>query len=480
MACVRKRRGKYVVDRRDAGGVRRWKSFVRRSDAERYLHQIAPQSRRRTGAAIPPNIVMSDFTERWLLKVEATVKPSTYLRYQQCLTCHILPRFGSKRVLDIDQDAIELFLLDKLREERPPHPNAESSITRKRKFAKKTVANIHAVLRTLLQWAVSKRVLFENPARELAKELKLTESKEVRKAKIKAMDREQRHQFLVTAARVAPAWYPLFAFLAGTGARLGECLALEWQHVAFEKCEIKLEQSFSEHSDDDEPGTLKTGGKRQVDMSQMLASTLKRLKTTRTEQKLKYGWSEDPVYVFVTKEGTRLDASNVRHAMARVLKKAGLPKHFSPHCFRHTYASLMIQQGESLKYVQRQLGHSSIQVTSDIYGDWLPIGNKAAVDRLDGDFSESLESGSKMPEMVAVGERVSIGTTLQLPEVTNESLVPPIRIERTTRGLGNRCSIQLSYGGRVQFQYLAVLPALDLWGQVFLACSFGDTSEPSM
>jgi hypothetical protein len=31
-------------------------------------------------------------------------------------------------------------------------------------------------------------------------------------------------------------------------------------------------------------------------------------------------------------------------------------------------------------------------------------------------------------------------------------LVPPIRIERTTRGLGNRCSIQLSYGGKTKFQ----------------------------
>ena len=34
-------------------------------------------------------------------------------------------------------------------------------------------------------------------------------------------------------------------------------------------------------------------------------------------------------------------------------------------------------------YVQRQLGHSSIKLTVDTYGKWLPMGNKAAVDRLD-------------------------------------------------------------------------------------------------
>src|SRR5215510_5368788 len=59
------------------------------------------------------------------------------------------------------------------------------------------------------------------------------------------------------------------------------------------------------------------------------------------------------------------------------------PRHFTPHCLRHTYASLLLQQGESPAYVQRMLGHASIQLTVDTYGRWLPLGNKAAVDRLD-------------------------------------------------------------------------------------------------
>lgn len=69
---------------------------------------------------------------------------------------------------------------------------------------------------------------------------------------------------------------------------------------------------------------------------------------------------------------------------------AGLPQHFTPHGFRHTFASLLLQQGESPAYVQRQLGHASIKLTVDTYGKWLPMGNKAAVDRLDD------SSGSKV------------------------------------------------------------------------------------
>ena len=69
--------------------------------------------------------------------------------------------------------------------------------------------------------------------------------------------------------------------------------------------------------------------------------------------------------------------------LSRVIKNAGLPSHFTPHFLRHTYASLLLQQGESPAYVQRQLGHASITLTVDTYGRWLPMGNKAAVNRLD-------------------------------------------------------------------------------------------------
>jgi integrase len=53
-------------------------------------------------------------------------------------------------------------------------------------------------------------------------------------------------------------------------------------------------------------------------------------------------------------------------------------------------------KGEPVTYVQRQLGHASIQPTVDTYGKWLSMGNKAAVDRLD-----DWESGNRMVAMAA-------------------------------------------------------------------------------
>ena len=49
---------------------------------------------------------------------------------------------------------------------------------------------------------------------------------------------------------------------------------------------------------------------------------------------------------------------------------------------RHTYASLLLQADEPIGYVKQQLGHSSIQVTVDRYGHFVPGANRSAVDRL--------------------------------------------------------------------------------------------------
>jgi integrase len=63
------------------------------------------------------------------------------------------------------------------------------------------------------------------------------------------------------------------------------------------------------------------------------------------------------------------------HKAVRAAKEKGLlpvEKHPTPHDLRHSHAALLISHGHSLTYVQRRLGHESIQTTSDTYGHLLP------------------------------------------------------------------------------------------------------------
>ncbi len=81
-------------------------------------------------------------------------------------------------------------------------------------------------------------------------------------------------------------------------------------------------------------------------------------------------------------EGKQLEMYNVKNRyFLKALEKAGL-RRIRFHDLRHTFASLLIQNGESLAYVKDQLGHSSIKMTVDVYGHLVPGANRAAVNRL--------------------------------------------------------------------------------------------------
>ena len=449
MACIRRRRGKWVVDYRDRAGIRRWKTCATKREAEDFLDVERPKTRQWSQPTVNHGIKVRDYAEHWLDLIKSTVKARTHIRYKELLELRILPAFGDVKVQQLHRGRIKGFLAAKLTELKPSHiksgqehkPRKGRQLKEPRTLARNTVRNIHATLRAMLKAAVDDGVLQTNPAEKLGRQLRLITPTATRREEIKAMTRQQRRVFLETAARETPRYYPFFFALAGTGMRLGEALALQWSDVNVLNREITVLRAFSARKLD----TPKSGHGRAVDMSHALAETLAHLEIERKAEALKNGWPQFPPWVFCTKDGAPLDDWNLRTAMMAVLKKAGLPLHFTPHCLRHTYASLMLQQGESPAYVQRQLGHASIQLTVDTYGKWLPMGNKAAVERLDAVAAEP--SGSKM---VATGDELLRRHSLKAVEgmvKQEERVVPPTRIERATNGLGNRCSIRLSYGG---------------------------------
>jgi integrase len=53
------------------------------------------------------------------------------------------------------------------------------------------------------------------------------------------------------------------------------------------------------------------------------------------------------------------------------------------HDLRHTFASVLIHSGESVKYVQTVMGHSTAQITLDVYGHLMEKGGGGAADKLE-------------------------------------------------------------------------------------------------
>ena len=116
-------------------------------------------------------------------------------------------------------------------------------------------------------------------------------------------------------------------------------------------------------------------------MSNQLKVTLKEHLTREKKKALRAGLGEVPDLVF-HRDGNVIEQNYIRRIFKRVMGKAGL-REIKFHGLRHTFASLLLSKGESPVYVKEQLGHSSIQITVDIYGKWIQTKREAGVNRLD-------------------------------------------------------------------------------------------------
>lgn len=113
----------------------------------------------------------------------------------------------------------------------------------------------------------------------------------------------------------------------------------------------------------------------------MLTETLKALRIIQKKQALKQG-REVAEWVFADLKGLMLDREQLRGAMNKCLEKAGL-RRVRIHDLRHSYATIRLLRGHNPGDVSHQLGHSSIKITYDVYGHWLPGKFKNEVDELD-------------------------------------------------------------------------------------------------
>jgi integrase len=91
-----------------------------------------------------------------------------------------------------------------------------------------------------------------------------------------------------------------------------------------------------------------------VDLSKQLRAELRLWRRRQRAAWLALG-QPCPPWIFSSATGTALDESNVRKAFNRVLDAAGLHRR-GPHQMRHTFGSLLLQDGAPITYVSRQLG----------------------------------------------------------------------------------------------------------------------------
>jgi integrase len=372
MACVRKYRGSWVCDWRDPSGKRYIEAQPDKDTAEQRLASVIRSGKQ--GAS--KRLSFKDYGDWWLENcAKGVIADSTYQEYEAVLRNHVYPLLGSRPFAKVNRAMIR-----------------ELIAAKKKKFSQSTIRNIMAPVRGMFFQAIEDGNAHLNPAARIGKLNK--RSKDEPKTKINPLTREEIQVMLEAAKDKKYAhWYSLFLCAPRTGIRQGELVSLKGTDMDFNGRFICVQRNLSRGK----ISAPKNGKERKVDMSTKLAEVLSDLLSKRRAEALRREM-EKPAeerrdaatvvnevmegWLFQSPVGTQIDPSNLRKLFNRLLTDAEL-RRVRFHDLRHSFASLLLQNGESLTYVKEQMGHSSINVTVDIYGHLVPGGNRQAVDRLD-------------------------------------------------------------------------------------------------
>jgi integrase len=311
------------------------------------------------------NLTLGEYLERWLEgSVKGSVWHTTYRDYAGHVRNHIAPELGRLKLAKLTSAHVQALYRKKLDSGLSP----------------RTVNYIHATLHKALEQAVKWRLVPYNVSDAAVK------PRQERRETL-ALTLEQVLTFLRVAREAQDRFEALYVVAVFTGMRPGELLALRWSDLVLDgpKPEARVRRSLSK----DDSGRhifkrTKTEKGRSVSLMPQVVEALSTHRRRQAEERLRYsGLWQDQDLVFPNTTGAPMDWDNLTARNYRPLREAaGLPKNTRFYDLRHTFATLMLEQGENPKVVQEILGHSQITHTMDTYSHVTPNMQGAAFGRL--------------------------------------------------------------------------------------------------
>ena len=183
----------------------------------------------------------------------------------------------------------------------------------------------------------------------------------------------------------------LFQFAFFTGLRTSELIALEWGDIDWIHGQVNVDRAFVSG---EIKKTKTKAGKRQV---LLLPPALEALKNQK---------------VFTFMAGKRIfhtpfskqpwsSPFQIRHAAwLPLLRRSGV-RYRNPYQTRHTYASMMLSNGENIMWVAKQMGHANIETVIKVYGKWIPDSSVTAGYKPVNDWGKHIQLDEQYGPVVA-------------------------------------------------------------------------------
>jgi integrase len=325
----------------------------------------------------PSKITVREFLERWLRDyVDLHVpKENTGRGYRTIVRSHLIPSLGAIPLAKLTPARMQQYYREQLASGRlkgagKPGPSQATG----KPLGAKTVHNHHLALHKALEFAVKWGLVARNAADPPQKP----------QTEMTTWTPAEAVTFLTAARESGNRYYPLFAAMLYTGARLGELLGARWADVDLDAGTFVVQQTLERSGRSPQFGTPKSKrSRRTIPLPPELVTILRAWKATQNEERLLLGPDyRDLGFVFTIAGGGPINENNLRNqSYERLVKLAGV-RRVRPHDLRHCYASTLLADGVPLKTVSELLGHSSVSITADIYGHLTLETKRAAVERL--------------------------------------------------------------------------------------------------
>ena len=289
-----------------------------KSAARKHLSQLLKDS--------PPKMEMSfrKLTERWEKAEGSTMKATTLSHYKNALRAYVLPVFGDRKIAEINREDIQTFLAEKAR-----------------KYSESTLRSMRVVLGLTLGWATNCSWLEKNPCSRV----KLPKHTGGRKVTRTVLTAEQVNAIV---GRLREPYATLVLFLAATGLRIGEALAIKW--TDFDGNVLHVTRRIY---DGDVDAVKSKRSERKLPVDSVLQARMEKLGKGQ--------------WVFRSRKGTPLNPGN---ALKRHVRPAAEKLGISLggwHDFRHTLSTKLRRSGVHPKVVSDILGHKKVNLAMDVY-----------------------------------------------------------------------------------------------------------------
>lgn len=356
------------------------------------------------------SITLAAWFDNWMeIHKYKVIRNNTKMYYTQIFQKHINPTLGRKKLKEITQLNIKSLLKD----------------LDKKGYKFETQNKVRIMLLDMFDKAMIDNYVIKNPCKGI--KLLRDEKKDMR-----VLTREEQSEFFDCCKGTF--YDNLFVVAISTGLRQGELCALTWEDIDFKKKEItvnktllyqKLEGDSGKNFHINPPKT-KTSN-RTVPINKQCEIALKKqfiLKNNVMAKKSAKPLQGHENLLFVTKFGTPICDQIMIDAIKRILEEINLCRdeleqfeYFSPHCFRHSFATRCFEAHIPPKTIQHFLGHATLQMTMDLYTHVLDDQKQEDMQKLESVLDSVFDSGDSIAEAKFIKEKTKENKIIDISKV---------------------------------------------------------------